>query len=222
MPENDKGQGEAKIENEPASSDEGKGTSRWMDLVKVVALPLVTLVLGFLFNSSLNQRQAEDSDMHLYTEMMGRREQADSDLRKDMFKSILDTFMSKDPKLQRNQQLRQEVLNLELLAYNFNESLDIGPLFKDVRSQIPDQEQGPNAELRQRLEKVAREVIERQLTAVSDSGMVERGDTLPGKIDDLQAYLYFGSHTIPGPDLKPGESVHLCFAWPVCAQVGSG
>jgi hypothetical protein len=42
-----------------------------------------------------------------------------------MFKSILDTFMRKDPKLSPNEQLNPEVLNPELLADNFHDSLDL-------------------------------------------------------------------------------------------------
>jgi hypothetical protein len=197
-------------------ADEDKATPfRWMELLKVVALPLVTAVLGFTFNSTLAERQAADNDMRLYTEMMARREQADSDLRKDMFKSILETFMSKDPKLAPKRHLNQQVLNLELLAYNFHESLDIGPLFKDVRRQIPEdaKEPGYHAQLRGRLEKVAQEVIERQLTALADTGIVERGDALPAKIRDLQAFVFFGSHTVPDPHVTPGEGVsRLCLS----------
>ena len=70
--------------------------------------------------------------------MMGRREESDSNLRKDMFNSILNTFMSRDVKLAPEQQIRQEILSLELLAHNFHESLDIGPLFKDVERRIPE------------------------------------------------------------------------------------
>ena len=51
----------------------------WLDVVKAVALPLVTLALGYWFNTSLNSRQTRDSNYRLYTEMMGRREQADSE-----------------------------------------------------------------------------------------------------------------------------------------------
>ena len=69
----------------------------WIELVKVLALPLVTLVLGYWFNASLNERQQIDNNIRLYAEMMGRREEADSNLRKDMFNSILTTFMAKDP-----------------------------------------------------------------------------------------------------------------------------
>ena len=56
--------------------------------------------------------------------------------------------MSKDPKLKTDEQLKQDVLNLELLAYNFHESLDLAPLFKHVRARLRDQQEGRDAELR--------------------------------------------------------------------------
>jgi hypothetical protein len=102
------------------------------EVLKIVAMPVVTLFLGFLFNNSLNSRQARENNVHLYAEMMGRREEADSSLRKDMFNSILGTFLAQDSKLKPDRHLDLEVLNLELLAYNFHESLDIGPLITRV------------------------------------------------------------------------------------------
>ena len=186
---------------------EEKSGSTWVDLIKALALPLVTLVLGYWFNSSLNERQQVESNIRLYAEMMGRREEADSNLRKDMFNSILTTFMSKDPsqRLSSEEAIRQQILSLELLAYNFHESLDIGPLFKDVQRRIVVQDRATNAELRGRLESVATQVIEHQLTALSDAGMIERGDALPEKIKDLQAFIVFGSRAVSDPDVKRGE-----------------
>ena len=178
-----------------------------IELVKVLALPLVTLVLGYWFNSSLNERQQIDNNVRLYAEMMGRREEADSNLRKDMFNSILTTFMARDPnsKLTADDQIRQQILSLELLAYNFHESLDIAPLFKDVGRRISINETPVSTELRGRLESVALQVIEHQLTALSDVGTVERGDALPDKIKDLQAHIMFGARAIADPMVKPGE-----------------
>src|SRR5688572_28536726 len=188
---------------EAPQSNEGRSRWPWIDLIKVLALPLVTLVLGYWFNASLNERQQVESNIRLYAEMMGRREEADSNLRKDMFNSILTTFMTRDPasRLSPEESLRQQILSLELLAYNFHESLDIGPLFKDVQRRIGDAERGTNAELRGRLESVALQVIEHQLTALSDAGMIDRGDSLPGKMNDLPAYIMFGSRTVPDPDV---------------------
>lgn len=208
MPEDDTNSGEARTEAGPEPEEEKKPKNvGWLDLTKALAIPLVTLFLGFLFNSSLNTRQTRENNIRLYTEMMGRREEADSALRKDMFNSILATFRSKDPKLKPEDQLDQDVLNLELLAYNFHESLDLGPLFKHVRRRIPDRQSGPFADMRERLEKVAQEVIGRQLTALSDSGMIEKGDVSLEKVNDLQAYIAFGSRTVPDPKVNPGEGV---------------
>jgi len=56
-------------------------------------------------------------------------------------------------------------------------------------------------------------VIERQLTVLSDSGMVERGSTEPRKIKPLKAYVFFGPHAVPVPEGKPGEEVsRLCLS----------
>jgi hypothetical protein len=197
----------------PASG--GTRTWPWIELVKVLALPLVTLVLGYWFNASLNERQQIDNNIRLYAEMMGRREEADSNLRKDMFNSILTTFMSKDPstKISDEEQIRQQILSLELLAYNFHESLDIGPLFKDVERRIPASARGPDQELQRRLESVALQVIEHQLTALSDVGTVERGDALTEKIKDFQAHVMFGMRAISNPKIKSGEgTATLCMS----------
>ena len=211
----------APVDPQPAAPRDGdaRGRFAWVvDLIKALALPLVTLVLGYWFNSSLNERQQIESNIRLYAEMMGRREEADSNLRKDMFNSILTTFMSKDPaaKLSSEELIRQQILSLELLAYNFHESLDIAPLFKDVQRRIGGEERASNAELSGRLESVALQVIEHQLTALSDAGMIERGDAVPDKIKDLQAYLMFGTRVVPDPDMKPGESPAR-----VCLQMNS-
>jgi hypothetical protein len=157
----------------------------------------------------LNERQQVESNIRLYAEMMGRREEADSNLRKDMFNSILNTFMTRDPSLRLSSEelIRQQILSLELLAYNFHESLDIAPLFKEVGRRIALEERNTNAELRGRLESVALQVIEHQLTALSDVGMIERGDALPEKINDLQAYVSFGTRAIADPQFRPGEGV---------------
>ena len=119
---------------EVPQAPESKASWPWIELAKVLALPLVTLVLGYWFNSSLNERQQVESNIRLYAEMMGRREEADSNLRKDMFNSILNTFMARDPTQRQTSEelIRQQILSLELLAYNFHESLDIAPLFRDV------------------------------------------------------------------------------------------
>ena len=169
----------------------------WMELLKVVALPLAAVILGYVFNTSLNQRQTRDNDARLYADMMGRREDADSSLRKDMFKSILDTFLKQEPRQPRSKELEQKVLNIELLAYNFHESLDLGPLFKHLQRELADGKTNPEKALLWRLERVALDVKDRQLAVVADSGAVERGD-----VNLATGALGFAGAELP---LRPGE-----------------
>jgi len=199
----------------PAPQNDAGGRARpLIELAKVVTLPLVTLVLGYWFNASLNDRQQMDTNTRLYIEMQGRREEADSNLRKDMFNSILQTFMTRDPALRITSEevIRQQTLSLELLAANFHESLDIAPLFKDVDRRIALEQRSTNTELRQRLESVARQVIERQLTTMSDVGSVERGDAMASKLKaESAAYLMFGARAVQNPAVNPGEGTsRLC------------
>jgi hypothetical protein len=157
---------------------EKKAHRHWIEISQVVAMPIVTLVVGYLLNSSISTSQTRDSNLRLYADMMGRREEADSALRKDMFQSILQTFVASAPGGRSDPEAL--VLNLELLAYNFHESLDLGPLFKHVQRQLaakaPADRDSKDQTLTWRLERVAEEVKERQLAAISESGMVERGE----------------------------------------------
>jgi hypothetical protein len=158
-----------------------KPTTDWTEILKVVAMPLVITVVGLVINSSLSDRQNQESNLRLYADMMARREQADSELRKDMFTHILDKFSEPQPTRNSADQLELQVMNLELMAYNFNESIDLGPLFQHLRRQILDIPPGAPpaqtkrfAELRDRLEHVAVEVNERQLAVFGDTGVVVR------------------------------------------------
>src|SRR5712691_8549386 len=77
------------------------------------------------------QAESQEAKLRLYTELMSRREQADTALREDMFKSIVGTFLTPS-----TAKLEQKLLSLELLAYNFHESLELAPLFKHIRREV--------------------------------------------------------------------------------------
>ena len=205
-------------ENEKATGEKPAGTGKpqeqrtqtWLELMKVVAMPLVALVVGFVFNFSLNQRQQRDADNRMYIDMMGRREDSESALRKDMFKSILDTFMRQDQntKITPGEQLGREVLSVELLAYNFHESMDIAPLFQHVRQRIPDNKLQEN--LRSRLERVAVEVCERQISALSEGTAVARADADFAELqNDRVPHLFWNKYAVAAKDAKAASRVCL-------------
>lgn len=131
------------------------------DVLDVVAKAMIPIVLG-IATLLFNRRQEENVRNQFYAQLMGQREEADSTLRKDMFTSILNTFFEKtksppDP--------RQEVVNLEMLAYNFHDALDLTPLFKHVRQKLIDAKYEDGLP---RVERLAGEVIIKQVDALRE------------------------------------------------------
>jgi hypothetical protein len=113
--------------------------------------------------------------------------------------------------------LEQQVVNLELMAYNFNESIDLGPLFQHLRRQIPENQPGtplaqskPFADLRQRLERVAIEVDERQLSVFGDSGVVIRtnAENLADIHKSPAKITFLGTSAVPTKGAKPDDDVN--------------
>ena len=161
------------------SGDGGKPRDGW-DKVDILMRPVGGLLtamaialLGFITSDALNRRQAVETNTRLYTELMSRREEAESALRKDMCVSIIQSFV--DP---RDNALDADVLNLEMLAYNFHESLNLKPLFLEVRRRIVRASAaatGPEARARNdeylsRIERVGREIVRRQMIVLEGVG----------------------------------------------------
>ncbi|HEV8118871.1 MAG TPA: hypothetical protein VGQ32_10120 [Thermoanaerobaculia bacterium] len=140
-------------------------------LLTAVAVAL----LGYVTSSYLRERESRESllqerlqtretNARLYSELTSRREESESALRKDMFKSIIDSF------LKSGQQgvPEEEVLNLELLVYNFHESLNLKPLFRHVQRLVANNPQ--RAEYLARLNRVAEEVTKKQMLVIFEGG----------------------------------------------------
>jgi hypothetical protein len=110
----------------------------------------------------LNKKQQVDTRAKVFAELMSQREQAETVMRKDMFAQIMEAVLKPEkssPDL--------TVLNMELLAYNFHESLDLKPLFSYVWRHLPDE--GPE-HYRERLNNVAVDVARSQLLVIEDVG----------------------------------------------------
>jgi hypothetical protein len=151
----------------------GEPKDRWdkADLLLKPAGGLLTALavglVGYYGSAVIDRSQARDTDVRLYAQLMSQREDAETSLRKDMFNSIIGTFLKTKP---TGYDYEQQVLNLELLAYNFHEALDLAPLFKDVYMKIRDSKDKNADEYMHRLEKVASEVKSKQIAALEDSG----------------------------------------------------
>ena len=131
-------------------------------------------IIGFVTSSYLERQQSMDANTRLYSELMSNREQSESALRKDMFVSIIGTFLRP-----QESTIGAAVLNLELLAYNFHESLNLKPLFTDLRQSIDERlkyETRPDSldrytAYQRRLERVAREITKKQMVVLEGVGV---------------------------------------------------
>jgi hypothetical protein len=150
---------------------ENKGKDLW-DKVDIVFRPLNGLLtalavglLGYYTSNILRQRETRETNERVYTQLMSSREQAESALRKDMFVSIIQTFLRP-----QSASLEDRMLNLELLAYNFHESLNLKPLFVHLQKQVEAAPGPSQAEFSGRLNKVAREITTRQMVLLEQVG----------------------------------------------------
>ncbi len=163
-------------------ADKGKDAwEKWDIILKPLGGLLTALAVasvGFFGSQYLDRRQTTETNIRLYAELMSNREKADSDLRKEMFNSIITAFL--EPK---SRNLDEEILALELLAYNFHDVIDLGPLFKHVDASISVAPEDGREDFKNRLEKVAQEVIDKQLAALEEVGFVEDEDVI---FEDLE------------------------------------
>lgn len=151
---------------------EAKPRDRWdklqilLDPIGKILTAVLVVMLGYYGNQALQQ----DQKRRAYVELLSQREQADGTLRKDMFSKIIDQFVIPD-----GSRLDSRILNLELLAYNFHESIDLGPLLKQVYLQSVTEAGATGAE-RKRLQNLAQEIVGRELVALTETGCAERAE----------------------------------------------
>jgi len=150
---------------------ENKEKDFW-DKVDVVLRPinglltaLAVALLGYYTSSVLRQSELRETNERVYTQLMSSREQAESGLRKDMFLSIIQTFLRPEAA-----GIEGKMLNLEMLAYNFHESLNLKPLFAHMDRTIAAMTGSEKPNYQSRLNQVAREIITRQMVLLEQAG----------------------------------------------------
>src|SRR5678816_3814726 len=152
--------------------EEKQGKDFW-DKLQIIVHPIngiltaVTVaLLGYYTSNVLRSNEDRTTKERVYTELTTSREQADSALRKDMFLSIIDIFQRPG-----SESLEAKMLNLELLTYNFHDSLNLKPLFAHMARLI---EASPNptekTQYRTRLKQMGRDIATRQLVLLEQVG----------------------------------------------------
>jgi len=139
-----------------------------IDILSKAALPLVLAGIGFFVSRTLNDIQARDSDARLYTQLMTQREDADTGLRRGMFESVLKTFLEN-----RTRSPERDLLNLELLTFNFHETLSLKALFTDLLLNIQaTRSDSAREQLEARLQDLAVRISEKQVGVLQEAGAV--------------------------------------------------
>jgi hypothetical protein len=144
----------------------------WWDKAQIVLQPAGGLLaacavagLGFFGSQFLERRQAEETRARVYSELINKREESDSALRKDMFMSIIQSFLGPG-----SSSVEDRTVKLELLAYNFHESLNLKPLFTQLQLEISRSSSREKGEQRDRIEKVAMEVTRKEMVVLEGVG----------------------------------------------------
>ena len=139
------------------------GNVKW--LVTTLLIPATLAFLNQQYQDAQTARQDTEARLRLYTELLSKREEADTTLRKGIFDRVLETY------LKEAKNADEKIVALELLSSNFNESLDLSPLFWQILREIQQPAQKANSSmLTERLQRVANDVKDRQLALLEISG----------------------------------------------------
>ena len=150
----------------PAPAREPSAHRDWWRWLQILVIPVTTLIVG----QYASNWQERESARRTYADMMNRREEAESALRKDMFQSTILPFLER-----KSDDMEANVLRLELLASNFHDSLDLSPLFRDAYRTLSAKPRPDSEELIKRLTFSAQEVVRLEVDALREASTVRTG-----------------------------------------------
>ena len=135
-------------------------------LLATLLIPLCLAILSYQYQSAQTDRQATDAKLRLYTELLSKREEADTGVRKGIFDKVLETYLKPGAG-----DLEAKLVALELLALNFNDSLDLSPLFWQIDRQIRQPKHAKQLPfLLKQLERITNDVKDRQIEVLESVG----------------------------------------------------
>lgn len=146
-----------------------------------VAWPVIALVVPIAITTittlSMDSRNKREVNARLYTELLSKREDAESALRKDMLTASVERFFKKSSLIHGDSTSVDDtdamVLYLELITYNFHESLHLSPLFLEVNRRVIGLEPSlKKFELETRLRKLAHKAVFKQVETLTRRGVV--------------------------------------------------
>jgi hypothetical protein len=146
-------------------------------LLGAVVVPVMLLWGGQFLERSLKSQNEMLENKRIALQLTTAREQSDSDLKASMFTKLLEKYESsaqqEDPK--------QKLFFLELLVYNFGETLTLTPIINDL---LTDFKKDPSSyqSLANRLSTALREAGSRQIASLMISGDQKRFTLQKGQV----------------------------------------
>ncbi len=104
-----------------------------------------------------------EQSYRLYTEMINRREEADTALRRELFIRLMGGY--RDP-----QTIEQRLVSLEMLSLNFHDTLHLSPLFAEVDGLIAQEPRPRRNHLLAELDRIVSQVKGRQAATLEIDG----------------------------------------------------
>lgn len=196
--------------------ERSEGEKDIWDKAEIVLHPLGGLItaitiamVSYYASDYINRNQENEAKTRLYTELMSRREESESALRKDMFTSIIGTI------LQNSNTIDEKILQLELLAYNFHESLNLTPLFTYLnrRNNSETTDRALHTKFKNRIYDMSKEVTTKQLASLEGVATVEKFvyfyDSLAFSSNDTFSCMFIDSFLIDDKLVPINHFVHL-------------
>jgi len=78
----------------PGPARTPQSQSLLLEWTKLALLPILIAVIGYFFTSWQKARDDTENNVRLYTQLVSQREQSDSQLRTEMFKAVIEKFLS--------------------------------------------------------------------------------------------------------------------------------
>jgi hypothetical protein len=145
--------------------------------LQTLALPLALVSLPLLYqwraadlaeksHAETLRRETADQQFRLYTDLMSKREEADTAVRRGLFDKLMGSYLAPNPS-----DIAKRLVALELLSLNFHDSLNLSPLFWELAHDIDVAPKGVHREeLRDQLDRVAAQVKVRQSATLEVDG----------------------------------------------------
>lgn len=169
-------------------TDEEQKKRDWLDIWLKVLSPIVAGLLiawaGIVGKVMLSEISSNQESARLITELQIKREQAESELRKDVFDQALSAFLLKKQGTTGSlEDMSKQLLRLELLALNFGDSLSLSPLFSEFKKDMEGAEPVSDKDrlnyserkyaLQKRLDSLAKRVASAQLSSIAQHGVTK-------------------------------------------------